>query len=178
MFILIKRIDDKFNALSKDDKLYKLILQTSFLLGLLNLIFLDLISPQSLFCGLNLISFLICLLPWLVTLLRSIRDNPVGYSKFWTKTVQVLLWGAILTGPVLFGVVYFRYRILSLQTSLGSLFVFILLFHVSCWLSVLALIIQTWRDQWHKQLTGVIILTYYIVYIFGAYLHFKDLLDH
>lgn len=88
--------------------------------------------------------------------------------------VKVLLWLSIFIGPVVTGAFWMWSGLAHPADGMADLGNFLLVlgsgvisFSAAFWLGALAILIQLWRNQWHRRLTVVatgMLFVFFVVY--------------
>lgn len=150
------------------------VLVLSFIIGICSIACLKMARSESFLFGISLGVLVVCILPWLVVLRRSVwkRRDPEGGR--WMTAVSVLLWLALIIGPLVTGSFWAWTQfsgaldgMARLNDTIGTLVFGVVSFSAAYGLATLALVIQIWRDQWRMKQTGVTVA--FLLLLFVAY---------
>jgi hypothetical protein len=151
------------------------ILTASLLLGIASIVCLKQVPSTSILFALSLGVLVVCLLPPLVALRDRLSNKRYPEGGRWMTTVAVLLWTALLIGPLVAGSLWAwtRFRIAAdgmarPYDELGAVLFGFLSFSAAYWFAFLAILIQLWRGQWHAKLTAAtmaFLFLFFVVYV-------------
>ena len=151
---------------------HRAILVASVLLGVGSIACLKLVRSDSVIFALSLGVLVVCLLPPLVVLRGRVSSRRYSESGGWMTAVAVLLWTALLIGPVVTGSfwAWTRFRgaadgMARLSDGIGVVVFGVVSFSAAYWFALLAILIQLWRGQWRARLTGVTMACLFALFV-------------
>ena len=92
--------------------------------------------------------------------------------------VTALLYGSLIIGPVVTGSFWAGAHFFTdapdgmarLNIFVGFVVFSVVSFSAAYWIAILAILIQIWRDQWHKRLTVAAIAFLYILFVASGWI--------
>lgn len=155
---------------------HRAILASSLLFGVCSIGFIKFARSESFLFGISLGVLLVCFLPWLVVLRRSLWSRHFPDGGRWMTVVAALLWVSLLIGPVVTGSFWVSTQLSGasdgmarLSNTIGALVFGVVSFSAAYFLAGLAFLIQLWRDQWRTKLTGVTIACLFLLFVAYAW---------
>lgn len=157
---------------SRQVPLHGAILASNWFIGTGSFICLRVAGSESILFGVCLGLFLVSLLPWLAFLRRKIWSRRFAAGRMWMNAVAALLWVSLLIGPAATGSMWIGTRLSytpdgmsRFSSFVGIAVVAVISFSAAFWLSILALLIQLWRDQWRARLTATTIGFLFLLFV-------------
>ena len=136
--------------------------KASLLLGVISIIVLRTAGSQTFVFAVSLGVLTVCLLPWLLVLRRRFWKKSFPEGGGWMSAVTWSLWLSLLIAPLATGAFWWWTKqspaadnMAAISKAIGVIVVGIGSVYVAYGLATLAFLVQLWRDQWCKKLTGV-----------------------
>jgi polyhydroxybutyrate depolymerase len=144
----------------------------SLLLGAGCLILSRMVGSQTFAAGVSFGLLVVCFLPWLVALRRGFFKKRFPEKGKWMITVAVLQWLSLIVFPIVpLGFWLWSKRtpesdnMAALGVSIGVVVFGLIAVYAAYAMATVAFVIQLWRDQWHKKLTGVTIAYLFLLFV-------------
>lgn len=144
-------------------------LKTSLLLGFASIVCLKTANSNSILFALGICGLTASALPLLAAVRSKFSNKSYSESGRWMTAVTVLLWIALLIGPIVAGAVWIWTSLWEVDRfdELGAMLFAFFSFCASFGFALLAILIQLWRGQWRGKLTAATLA--YLSLLFVAY---------